>query len=135
MVTKEEVFSSAKSSGSLSKQPAEFLEALLSPCNIRRHAAGQIICNVGDRYAGMFGLVSGVMKMEFATAGQDLKIATVKQGNFWFGQASSLAREAHTVTVTVTTDATILYLSHAKFEEIDGECISQQVFRSAHGRA
>ena len=118
MITKDEVYSQAKSSGWLSKQPEEFQEALLSRCSIRRHVAGEVICNVGDRYTGMFGLVSGVMKMEFETAGQDLKIATVKQSNFWFGQASSLTREAHTVTVTVTTSAVILHLSHAKFDEL-----------------
>lgn len=118
MITKDEILSRAKSSGWLSKQPEAFQEALLSRCAIRRHVAGEIICNVGDRYTGMFGLVSGVMKLEFETAGQDLKIATVKQSNFWFGQASSLTKEAHTVTVTVTTDAVILHLPHAKFEEL-----------------
>ena len=118
MLSKEQVFFRAKSSGWLSKQPPEFQEALLSRCSIRRHVAGEIICNVGDKYTGMFGLVSGVMKIEFETAGQDLKIATVKQSNFWFGQASSLRREAHSVTVTMATDSTILHLSHDSFEEL-----------------
>lgn len=118
MITKEEAFSRAKATGWLSKQPPEFQDALLSRCNIRRHVAGEIICNVGDRYTGMFGLVSGLMKIEFQTAGHDLKVATVKQSNFWFGQASSLTREAHSVTASVSTPSVILHLSHAKFEEM-----------------
>lgn len=118
MTSKEQVLSRAKSSGWLSKQPPEFQEALLARCSIRRHVAGEIICNVGDRYTGMFGLVSGVMKIEFETAGQDLKIATVKQSNFWFGQSSSLRREAHSVTVTMAANSIVLHLSYEKFEEL-----------------
>lgn len=118
MISREEAFSLSKATGWLSKQPPEFQEALLSRCNLRRHVAGEIICNVGDRYTGMCGLVAGLMKIEFQTAGNDLKIATVKQSNFWFGQASSLTREAHSVTASVTTPSVILHLSHARFEEM-----------------
>ncbi|WP_161957179.1 Crp/Fnr family transcriptional regulator [Aestuariivirga litoralis] len=118
MISREDVNTLAKSSGWLSKQPSEFQEALLSRCNLRRHVAGEIICNVGDRFTGMFGLVTGIMKIEFATPGQDLKIASVKQSNFWFGQASSLTREAHSVTVTVTKPSSILHISHERFEEL-----------------
>lgn len=128
MISREEANARAKSSGWLSKQPQDFQDALLSRCNLRRHVAGEIICNVGDRFTGMFGLVTGIMKIEFATPGQDLKIATVKQSNFWFGQASSLTREAHSVTVTVSKPSTILHLSHERFEELMGNASYARCF-------
>ena len=73
---------------------------------------------MGDPCNGVFCLVSGVIRIEFAAAGGDYKVASVKQPVFWFGQGASFRRSGYIVTVAAATPVTVLHLTHYEFERL-----------------
>ena len=118
MMTREKAIEAARSSGWLSEQPAEFQEELLARCRLRSYREKEALYQVGDPCIGVFALVSGVVRIEFATGGGDYRIAAVKQPICWLGNAASLRRSGYYVTATASTPVTALHLPHNEFERL-----------------
>lgn len=117
-MTKEKALEVARSAGWLAEQSTAFQDDLLSRCLLRSYSEKETICNVGDPYHGMYALVSGVLRVELSTMGEDYRIASVKQPVFWFGEGASLAKSAFYVTITAATPASLLFLPHSDFERL-----------------
>jgi CRP-like cAMP-binding protein len=118
MITKEKALEFARSSGWLAGQSSALQDDLLSRCLLRNYSEKETICNVGDPHHGIYALVSGVLRVELSTMGEDYRIASVKQPVFWFGEAASLARSSFYVTITAATPASLLFLPHHDFERL-----------------
>lgn len=118
MITKDKAVDLARATGWLSEQPAAFQDDLLSRCHLRTYREKETLYHVGDPFNGVFGLVSGAIRIEFAAAGGEYKIASVKQPVFWFGQGASLRRGGYSVTVVAANPVAVLYLTHQDFERL-----------------
>ena len=118
MMTKDKAQDAARSAGWLSQQSAAFQDDLLARCLLRHYADKETICNVGDPHHGIYALVSGVLRVELSTLGEDYRIASVKQPVFWFGEGASLARSTFYVTITAASPASLLFLPHHEFERL-----------------
>lgn len=118
MMTKEKALEIARSAGWLSEQSPALQDDLLARCILRTYSEKETICNVGDPHHGLYALVSGVLRVELSTMGEDYRIASVKQPVFWFGEAASLARSSFYVTITAATPASLLFLPHHDFERL-----------------
>jgi CRP-like cAMP-binding protein len=118
MITKEKALEVARSAGWLSEQSPALQDDLLARCILRTYSEKETICNVGDPHHGLYALVSGVLRVELSTMGEDYRIASVKQPVFWFGEAASLARSSFYVTITAATPASLLFLPHHDFERL-----------------
>lgn len=107
----------ARTSGWLSAQPTAFQKDFLSRCLIRKFQKDQSICNVGDPYTGVFGLVDGSIKLELPLQ-DDFRMAASKQPVCWFGQAACFRRTSFLVSITAASPSTLLYLPYSDFERL-----------------
>ena len=117
-MTKDEACWIAKASGWLSGESRDFQESLLSRCHLRGFAEKEALFHEGDPCAGVHALVSGVLRIEFATPDRDYRIASVKQPVFWSGSGASMRRGAYFVTATAASPVTTLFLPHHEFERL-----------------
>jgi CRP-like cAMP-binding protein len=117
-ITREQAMAVARETGWLSRQSPGFQQDLLSRTVLRHFGRNEVICSVGDPYAGVHVLVSGMLKVEMLAPVEDYRIVTVKQSVFWFGQGASMVRGPYLATTTATTPAATLFLPHAEFERL-----------------
>ena len=117
-MTKDEACWIARASGWLSGETRDFQDALLARCHLRSFDEKEALFHEGDPCTGIHGLVSGVLRIEFATPDRDYRIATVKQPVFWCGQAASIRRGAYFVTAMAASPVTTLFLPHHEFERL-----------------
>lgn len=125
MMTKEKALEIARSAGWLARQPAAFQDDVLSRCILRSYGEKETIYRAGDPCVGMFGLVSGVIKIEFEAPGGDYKVGSVKQPVFWTGHGAALMRANYLVGLSTATPVTALFLPVHEFErlvETPGHC-------------
>lgn len=117
-MTKDKAIEAARSSGWLSEQPADFQNELLALCHLRSYREKEALYHVGDPCIGVFAIVSGVVRIEFATAGGDYKIAAIKQPICWMGNAAALRKSGYYVGATASTPVTALHLPQQDFERL-----------------
>ena len=117
-MTKDEAWGIARAAGWLSGESPDFQDALLSRCHLRSFDEKEALFHEGDPFSGVHALVSGVLRIEFATPDQDYRIASVKQPVFWCGQAASIRRGAYFVTAIAASPVTTLFLPHHEFERL-----------------
>lgn len=118
MTTKDEAGRLARASGWLSQQPQEFQNELVARSSLRIFSKGEILCHAGDGHDGVYGVVRGVIRIEFSTIGNTYRIAAVKQPVFWFGQAACFRKGGFYSTITATTPVTALVLPPQEFDRL-----------------
>ena len=118
MTTKDEAGRIARASGWLSQQPEDFQSELLARSSLRLYQKGETLCHVGDPHDGVYGVVRGVVRIEFSTVGNTYRIAAVKQPVFWFGQAACFRKGGFYSTITATTPVTALVLPPHEFDRL-----------------
>lgn len=118
MISKDKAQDLARSSGWLSSQSAKLQDDVLSRCHLRTFREKETIFHVGDLCTGLYCLVDGVVRIEFAAGGGDYKIASVAQPVFWFGEGAAFRRGAYLVTVAAQRPLTALHLPHQDFERL-----------------
>ena len=118
MMTKEKAADLARGRGWLAAQPVRFQEDLLARCHLRSYREKEALYHVGDPCTGVFCLVSGAIKVEFAALGGEYKTAAVKQPVCWFGQGACFRRAGYLVAVTAATAITVLHLPVHEFERL-----------------
>lgn len=118
MFTRDNALEIARGSGWLSQQPSRFQDDLLSRCHFRTYREKETIYHVGDPSIGVFCLVSGAVRVEFAAAGGDYKIASIQQPVSWFGHEACLRRSAHLLTMSAALPVAVLHLLPQDFERL-----------------
>ena len=97
---------------------AEFVDVAL--LLMRRVAkAGEVIVNEGDPGESMFIISTGEVRATVNKDGQQLPVATLRDGDF-FGEMAALSGEPRTATVTAVKNTEILELSREHLREICG---------------
>lgn len=118
MLTRDTALEIARSSGWLSRQPARMQDELLSRCHLRTYREKETIYHVGDSCIGVFCLVSGSIRVEFAASGGDYKVASVRQPVSWFGQDACFRRGGHLLTMSAAVPVVVLQLTPPEFERL-----------------
>lgn len=118
MTTKDEAGRIARANGWLSHQPEDFQKELVARSSLRIFAKGETLCHAGDSYDGVYGIVRGVVRVEFSTIGNTYRIAAVKQPVFWFGQAACFRKGGFYATITATAPVSALFLSPHEFDRL-----------------
>ncbi len=126
----DDVGSSAKGEEEIEQEPpthiplfsdlttAEFVDVAL--LLMRRVAkAGEVIVNEGDPGESMFIISTGEVRATVDKDGQQLPVATLRDGDF-FGEMAALSGEPRTATVTAVKNTEILELSREHLREICG---------------
>lgn len=118
MTTREEAGRLARASGWLSQQPPEFQSELVGRSSLRMFSKGETLCHAGDSFDGVYGIVRGVVRIEFSTIGNTYRIAAVKQPVFWFGQGACFRKGGFYSTITATTPVSALVLPPHEFDRL-----------------
>ena len=118
MMMRDKALEIARGSGWLSRQPARFQDELLSRCHLRTYREKETIYHVGDPCIGVFCLVSGSVRVDFAAAGGDYKIASLRQPVSWFGQDACFRRGGYLLTMSAALSVTVLHLTPQDFERL-----------------
>lgn len=116
--TREDAAILARSCEWLSRQEPRFQDDLLAACELRVFAPDETLCRAGDPHNGVFCLVSGVVKGELMTLGNDFWTAYLEQPVYWFGECATLAGDEYGFTVTAVTPVTALWLPKRGFNEL-----------------
>lgn len=118
MMTRDKALEIARTSGWLSRQPARFQDVLLSRCHLRTYREKETLYHVGDACIGVFCLVAGAVRVDFAAADGDYKIASVRQPVSWFGQDACFRRGGYMLTMSAALPAAVLHLMPQDFERL-----------------
>lgn len=118
MTTRDEAGRLARASGWLSQQPPDFQAELVARSSLRLFSKGETLCHADDRFDGIYGVVRGVVRIEFSTIGNTYRIAAVKQPVFWFGQAACFRKGGFYSTITATTPVAALVLPPHEFDRL-----------------
>lgn len=117
-MTKDEACWIVRASGWLARESREFQDALLWRCHLRDFGEKEALFHEGDPCVGLFALVSGVVRIEFATPDRDYRIATIKQPVFWCGTSAAISRSSYFVTAMTGSPVTALFLPLDEFERM-----------------
>jgi CRP/FNR family cyclic AMP-dependent transcriptional regulator len=118
MISKDKAHDLARSTGWLALQSVKLQDEVISRCHLRNFREKETLFHVGDPYAGLYCLVDGVVRIEFAAGGGDYKIASVAQPVFWFGEGASFRRGSYLITTVAQKPVSALDLPHQDFERL-----------------
>ena len=100
--------------GWLSRQPEDFRTELLRRSMLRSHDAGKVLFDIGDKAAGVFGLVAGVLEMQLPNG----HLGTIATPGLWFGEGSALRRDKRVLAVVAKSRVTLFYLPLHGFDQL-----------------
>jgi CRP-like cAMP-binding protein len=101
--------------GWLSRRPVHFREEVIRRSRLKSFNAGESLYNVGDGYAGMFGLIRGQMYIRLPPADS---IGSIIHPGQWIGDATCFTREPRWVSITAASRLHVLHLAQADFDEM-----------------
>jgi CRP-like cAMP-binding protein len=116
--------------GWLSRTPETFRNAVIERAAVRKAEANEIVYLAGDPSNGLFGLVSGTIKIELVTEGAEPQIAFVGRPGFWFGEIAAFRKTTRVITVTAASKSELLQLADASFEDMAQDAASMRAFAS-----
>jgi CRP-like cAMP-binding protein len=114
-MNKNDAMAVMETHGWLSRRPMLFREEVVGRSRLRSFAAGESLYNLGDGYAGMFGLISGQMLIRLPPADT---VGSVANLGTWLGDATCFMREPRWVSLTAGSDLNVLHLSQADFDDM-----------------
>lgn len=107
--------------GWLSRQPEVLRDLLLQTGTLRRIAAKAAVYHQGDEPDGMYGIVSGCIRVETVRDdGRRTALGVMAEGA-WFGELSTIEGDRRVSSAITVTDALVLHLSQAQFDRIIAE--------------
>ena len=104
--------------GWFSRQPPDFQRELISRSALRHLREGETLYHAGDPPAGVFGLVEGIVKIEFAVTGATYRIASMRQPGYWTGEAAAFRLGNRLATIRIASSSYLLHLPLAEFEQM-----------------
>ncbi len=96
--------------GWLSLMPASFRQSVLERCVMQRFAAGEGIYQVGDGPGGIYGLVSGSVRITIAPGDEGPFFAHLMQPGIWVGEGPALSGQPRLVGLSAGRDSEVLHL-------------------------
>ncbi len=122
MLTLEEAKIVVISRGWLSRTPDDFRDAVLSRVLLQSFRSGESIYSVNDPPGGMYGLVSGSVKVSSAEGEDGPYIAHVMTPGSWSGYGPAIAGCNRIIGLTAGRNCQVLFLPlHAITEIMTGD--------------
>ena len=97
-------------SGWLSQTPLSFRESVLEMSHLRAFGPAETIYVAGDAAGGIYGLVSGGLKVVFEPNERIPFFAHFVAPGSWIGEAAAITGEPRLVTLVATRETQTLYL-------------------------
>ena len=98
----------AKQSNWLASQPPLLVDEFLDLAILKPLAAEQTLFRMGDPRGGLYGVIQGAMRFEYATSGSGSHILGCFQRGIWFGQALELSEAPQRRTTFNAVGETLL---------------------------
>lgn len=105
-------------SGWLAETPAQFRDALLERCVLRRYARGEVVYRAGDAAGGLYGLVAGGVGVVLAPEHSAPYIGTFARPGFWIGEASVLTRAPRLIGIEALRESRLAHLPLAQWDAL-----------------
>ena len=96
--------------GWLSQTPRAFRNALLARVHLQTFTEGEIIYEAGDPPGGIYGIVSGAVRISFAPGERGPVFAHYFRPGSWFGEAAALSRQPRMAGHSASGDTELLHL-------------------------
>ena len=104
--------------GWLSVTPERFRDSVLKMSVLKKFAANEIIYATGDPASGMYGLVSGGVRVEVAPRDQAPFAVHLFVPGTWMGEGAAISGQARILTLAATRDTQLLYLTRTAITTI-----------------
>ena len=96
--------------GWLSQTPRAFRNALLARVHLQTFTEGEIIYEAGDPPGGIYGVVSGAVRISFVPRERGPVFAHYFRPGSWFGEAAALSRQPRMAGHSASGDTLLLHL-------------------------
>jgi CRP/FNR family transcriptional regulator, cyclic AMP receptor protein len=96
--------------GWLSETPRPFRNALLARVHLQRFTEGEIIYEAGDPPGGLYGVVSGAVRISFVPWEHSPIYAHYFRPGGWFGEAAALSGKPRLASHTAFGETELLHL-------------------------
>jgi CRP/FNR family transcriptional regulator len=104
--------------GWLSRQPQDLRELVLQSGTLRRVRGKGSVYHQGDDSDGMYGIVSGCIKVEAVhDDGRRTALGVMAEGA-WFGELSTIEGDRRPSSAIAITDSVVLQISQAQFAQM-----------------
>lgn len=100
--------------GWLSRQPERFRFEVLSRSDLIRVAAGHVIYRPGDDPDALYGLVDGLIELNFTNG----HVGSVRSPGYWIGESALFLQAKRHVAIAAKTDVELLRLPRVEFEQL-----------------
>ncbi len=108
----------ASRQGWLSRTPEPFRKAVLDRCVLQKVAAGATIYASGDPPGGMYGLISGALRVSVAQGERGPYFAHFFGPGDWFGEWPAISGRSRIVGLCAARDSQVLHLSLRSVDDI-----------------
>jgi CRP-like cAMP-binding protein len=104
--------------GWLSQTPADFRKAVLERARLREFKTNDTIHSVGDEPGGMYGLVTGAVRVVLAGNEHGPYVVHVFRPVTWFGEGPAIIGQPRPVSLSAARPVGLLYLTQRAIGEI-----------------
>ncbi len=104
--------------GWLAATPADFRDAVLGRCELRRIKGGTSVYRPDDPPGGLWGLAAGGVAIELASMDRGALFGHFAGPGFWIGAGPTVTRDPRRLGVVATRTSVLLRLPMAEFEAI-----------------
>lgn len=104
--------------GWLAATPEPFRTSVLAACRLRTFARGETVYGFDDPPGGLWGVASGTIAIEIASAEHGLHVAHLLHPGAWIGEAALVARTARRVGAVATRPSTLAFMPLAELDRI-----------------
>lgn len=102
----------------LSQAPPELQSKLLQRCSIRTLAAGDALHFAGDDAQGMYGIVTGSLKVQVSSQDHGPFFAHLLGPGLWGGEGPAIIQGTRPVTIVAATETSVLFLQRSAMIEL-----------------
>ncbi|MDJ0978671.1 MAG: Crp/Fnr family transcriptional regulator [Erythrobacter sp.] len=118
-MTKDEAGELMKRGNWLATLPGNLADELVASAMIMRAEPGQLVYRLGDSPGGLYGVVTGSVRVEIETPRDSSKLIGILQRGAWMGHRPSFLGKTHrTATLRAVGDCVLLNVSLASVREL-----------------
>jgi len=107
-----------RTKGWLSQTPGDFQQAVLDKCQVRRFKEGSTVYRMDDPSTGLFGVASGRLSVEIATAECGPYLAFFVEAGDWIGYRGVATAMARDTNVKAMRCSELLFLPTGAIQEL-----------------
>lgn len=114
----EEARAVARSNGWLAEIPEQDREEILNSCELLHFTSDEAIYNSGDEPGGLFGIVSGSLRIWLLSPNGEDGLAHIGGVGMWVGDAASVSGKERRITLSAASECALLRLSRSRLHSL-----------------